>query len=119
MAVADVAKDMTNLCRQGKLDEAAAKYYSQDIVSIEAHGENRQVQGMDAIRKKSEWWDENFEVNGIDVVGPFINGNDFSVNFKFETINKKNGERMMMEEIAVYTVRDDKIVEERFFDKAS
>ena len=117
--VAEVAKDVTNLCRAGKLDQVTERYYSPDIVSIEAHGDQREVRGLDAIRKKGEWWDENFEVNGIDVVGPYLNGDEFSVTFKFDTTNKKNGEQMMLEEIAVYTVAGDKIVKERFFDKAS
>src|SRR3569833_1363937 len=117
MAVADVAKEMTCLCREGKLDEAAAKFYSPDIVSIEAHGEFRKVQGMDAIKQKSDWWNDNFEVKGVDVVGPYINGDQFSVTYKFDATNKKSGENMKLEEIALNTVKGDKIVEECFFDK--
>jgi ketosteroid isomerase-like protein len=55
-------------------------------------------------------------VDGHDVDGPYLNGDQFAVKYRFDTTNKKTRERTSMNEIAVYTVKEGKIVQERFFD---
>jgi hypothetical protein len=52
MSTSEVANRLVNLCREGKFDAAAEELYDTNIVSIEADGPNREVQGMDAIRGK-------------------------------------------------------------------
>ena len=48
--------------------------------------------------------------------GPYLHGTDrFSVVFGMDVTNKTSGERVQMQEVAVYTVRDGKIVREEFF----
>jgi ketosteroid isomerase-like protein len=37
------------------------------------------------------------------------------VNFKYDVTGKKDGKRMDLGEVGLYTVRDDKIVKEEFF----
>jgi hypothetical protein len=54
------------------------------------------------------------EVHSATVEGPFVNGDEFAVVFKLDSTMKKSGERSEMQEVAVYTVKDDKIVHERF-----
>ena len=88
------------------------------MVSIEPNdfeGMPAKMTGIDAIRKKNEWWYANFEVHGGEVEGPYVNGDQFAVKYAFDTTNKKTGERSQMTEIALYTVKDGKIVQDRFF----
>ena len=72
-------------------------------------------EGKEAVKQKSEWWRANHEVHGGSVEGPFVNGDQFAVRFKMDITPKATGERVMMDEIGVYTVEDGKIIEERFY----
>ena len=117
-ATESVARELVEFCKAGKNLDAISKLYSNDIVSIEPmdfEGMPARMTGIDAIRKKNEWWYDNFETNSHEVEGPFVNGDQFAVKYAFDTTNKQSGARSQMEEIAVYTVKDGKIVEERFF----
>jgi ketosteroid isomerase-like protein len=49
------------------------------------------------------------------VTGPFFNGDQFVVGFEMDVTNKDSGQRFTMAEQALYTIRDGKIAEERFF----
>ena len=44
-----------------------------------------------------------------------MNGDQFIVRFKMDLTFKPSGERMQNDEDGLYTVKDGKIVEERFF----
>ena len=47
--------------------------------------------------------------------GPFLNGNQFGVRFTMDITVKETGVRSQSSELALYTVQNGKIVEERFF----
>jgi len=115
MAVTDVAQGLVALCQEGKFDEATDKYYSDDIVSVEPMGPDPVSNGIAAVKAKGEWWAANFEVHDMEVLGPYVNGDQFAVRFTLDTTEKATGKRSTMDEIAVYTVKDDKIVHEAFF----
>ncbi len=57
----------------------------------------------------------NHEVHTVTTEGPWVNGDQFSLRFAMDVTARENGQRMQMDEIGVYTVRDGKVVEERFF----
>ena len=78
-------------------------------------GENPEVRGIEAVKGKSAWWANTFEVHGIEIDGPFVNGDQFAVRMKLDTTNKVSSQRSTMEEVAVYTVESGKIVHERFY----
>jgi ketosteroid isomerase-like protein len=121
-ATESVARELVELCKAGRNMDAISKLYSNNIVSIEPHdfeGMPAKGTGIDAIRKKNEWWYDNFDVNSHEVDGPYVNGEEFAVKYAFETTHKKSGERSRMSEIAVYTVKDGKIVQERFLNAVS
>jgi len=115
MAVRDVAHGLVDFCRRGEFDAATEEFYSSDITSIEPHGDPLESHGIEEVRKKSEWWANTFDVHGVTVTGPYINGDQFTVRFEIDATNKASGERMMLDEIAVYSVRNDKVVYERFY----
>ena len=118
MSTADVANGLVALCREGKFAESGEKYWAQDVVSIEAGGPpgmDPVSRGIDAARGKGEWWANSHETHGVVVEGPYVNGDQFTVRFKMDVTVKDSGQRMTMDEHALYTVKDDKVVEERFF----
>ena len=116
-----VGKKLVELCQQGRNMDAVETLYSPDIVSVEAAGDPsmpREMKGIDAIRAKSEWWFANHEVHGGEVRGPFPHDDRFAVWFSNEITAKAGpmaGKRMTIEEVALYTVKDGKIVREEFF----
>ena len=111
-----IAEDFTALCKSGDLDAAGEKYWADDVVSLEPMpGDMARAEGIDALRAKGEWWYGAHDVHSVDVSGPSVNGNQFTVGFVMDITEKATGTRMQMEETGLYTVADGKIVEERFF----
>ena len=116
MDVKEVAAAFTLMLKAGDHDGAAATFNADDIVSCEPlDGEMAEVRGKAAVKAKSEWWVAAPEVHAMSVDGPAVNGDQFAVGFFMDVTNKESGERMQTEEIGVYTVKDGKIVSERFF----
>jgi ketosteroid isomerase-like protein len=117
-STAAVAKELVELCRAGRNLDAIAKLYSPKIVSVEPVDTETlpaELTGIDAIRQKNEWWLENYKVNSAEVNGPFVGGDQFAVQYLFDTTFKPTGQRSAMAEMALYTVKDGKIVREQFY----
>lgn len=111
-----IANDVVALARAGDFDAIGAKYWDDDVVSIESgDGPMAVTDGIEAVRGKSEWWNGAHDIHGVTVEGPWLNGDQFSVRFTMDVTVKASGERIQMDEIALYTVDDGKIIEERFF----
>lgn len=120
MNAKEIGQKLVALCKEGKNRECIDAYYSDSIESVEAApppaGGERVKKGIEAIRGKDEWWTTNHEVHEAKVEGPWPHGDDkFAVRFTYDITNKPSGMRMTMDEIAVYTVADGKIVKEEFF----
>jgi len=115
MDTATIAKDFTAALKAGDFAKAET-FWSDDIVSIEAQDSpRRELRGRDAVHGKGDWWTANHEVHGFETQGPFLNGDQFALSFRMDVTQKASGQRIQMDEVALYTVRDGKIVEERFF----
>ncbi len=121
MDTKQVAEKLVDLCRKGKNLEAVDALYDKDIVSIEAQGSPEmpaEQRGIEAIRGKHRWWNENMEVHSSDVKGPFSNGDKFAVLYNYEFTPKngpQKGKRTKMQEVGVYSLKNGKIVREEFF----
>jgi hypothetical protein len=120
MTAKKVGDRLVELVRKGKNMEAIEELYSKTIESVEAvappQGGDRVSKGIDAVRAKNQWWAENHEVHAAEARGPFPHGEDrFCVNYSFDVTFKPANQRMKMEEVALYTVADGKIVKEEFF----
>ncbi|TPK98352.1 nuclear transport factor 2 family protein [Mesorhizobium sp. B2-4-12] len=116
MTVAEIAKDFTELLRRGDNESAAQKYNADEIVSYEAmEGPMAVCNGKEAVKQKGQWWQENNQVHGGSVEGPYINGDQFAVRFTFDITPKATGECVTMDEVGLYTVKNGKITEERFY----
>ena len=64
---------------------------------------------------KNAWWSGAHEVHSAETFGPFVNGDQFAVRWLMDVTMKENGHRMTIDEVALYTLRNGKIAEERFF----
>ena len=121
MDTTEVGKKLIEYCRNGLNLEAISSLYSPDIVSVEAMASGDipgEIQGIDKVVEKNKWWFDNHEIHHAEAEGPFVHRDRFSVLFEYETTAKAGpmqGQRMKFEEIAVYTVKDGKIVREEFY----
>jgi ketosteroid isomerase-like protein len=117
----EIGKKLVDLCKQGKAMEAITTLYSPNIVSIEAVSSPAmpaRMEGLAAVKGKAEWWEKNHEVHKAEAEGPWPHGDKFIVRFKYEVTAKAGpmaGKRMVMDEAALYTVKDGKISQEEFF----
>ncbi|HWZ58334.1 MAG TPA: nuclear transport factor 2 family protein [Gemmatimonadaceae bacterium] len=116
-----VGQELVEMCRNGRAADAIETLYAPDIVSIEAMSSPAvpgRVEGLNAVRGKNDWWQSNHEVHGAKVEGPWPHGDRFIVRFNFDVTAKDGpmaGQRMLLDETALYTVADGKIVQEEFF----
>ena len=117
-ATAAVAEELVAFCRAGRNMDAINTFYSPEIVSVESMGNEqmpREVKGIDAVRRKNEWWVQNNEVHSAKVDGPFVGEDKFAVYYNYDITSKPTGQRNSMEEMALYTVADGKVIREQFF----
>ena len=114
MSIQTVAARFVELCNQGKNFEVMRTMYAPDIVSVE--GDGAQTAGQGPVIGKSERWQSVNTIHGEKLRGPFFNGPDqFAVHFTFDVTPKASGQRVTIEEVGVYTVKDEKITREQFF----
>jgi ketosteroid isomerase-like protein len=120
MTLQEIADALIGHCRNGTEEEGLGTLYADDAVSVEAlaqPGGGPQVfEGLEAIRGKHDYWNNAMEQVSIDVGGPYPHQPDkFALTFKGKATVKETGEPFDMDEIAIYTVKDGKIVREEFF----
>jgi hypothetical protein len=116
MKTQQIAEEVVKLIRDGKNKQAKDIFYADDIVSIEGNGDK--LEGIAAIHQKSaDWAAQVSEVHAASVSEPLIAADHFALNIKMD-ISYKNGYRAVMDEIAVYEIKDGKIVFEQFFFKS-
>jgi len=118
MTTLEIGKQLVELCKQGKNAEAKTNLYSKDVVSVEAAqgpGSPAEVRGIEKVLEKSKWWADNHTVHSVTVEGPFPHGDRFIVRFGYDITNKPSNRRIQMDEAALFTVSEGKIVREEFF----
>jgi ketosteroid isomerase-like protein len=114
----EVGKKLVDYCKQGQNSKAIDELYAQDIVSIEPQGSPdmpAESRGLEAVRGKNKWFEDHYDIKKVDLLGPFPHGDQFTVYMKYDTVEKKTNKRVPMEEIALYTTKNGKIVKEEFF----
>ncbi|TNE57353.1 MAG: nuclear transport factor 2 family protein [Bacteroidetes bacterium] len=116
MTTQEVAKRLAVLCRQGQYEQAQQELYAPDALSLEpAHSNAPETKGLDAIRKKGEMFQSSIrEVHSGYVSEPMVAGNFITLTMGMD-ITMQDGNRMSMDEVAVYEVKDGKVVREQFF----
>ncbi len=117
MTTKEVAARFYELTESNQWDKIQDELYADNAVSIEpAHSQGLQsVEGLEAIKKKGADFNAQIEeMHGGYCSAPVVGGNYFSVAMGLDITMKGMG-RMNMDEIAVYEVKDGKIVKEQFF----
>ena len=115
MSLQSVAEKFVELCRQGKNFDVMETMYAPDIVSVE--GDGKEWSGKGPVIQKSRDWAKVNDFHGEKAKGPYFCGkNKFAVHFALDVTRKSSGQRVTLEEVAVYTVnRDGLINREEFF----
>jgi ketosteroid isomerase-like protein len=117
MTTQEVASRFHDLAQMGQWDQIQNELFADEAVSIEPeHSPGlKSVKGMDAIRQKGKQFAEAVEeMHSGYSNSPQVAGNHFAVAMGMDVTMKGMG-RMQMDEIAVYEVKDGKIVKEQFF----
>ena len=115
----EVADRFYQLSEQGDFNKVQEELYGENAVSIEppqaaAMGMHN-VEGLDAIKQKGKDWEAQVEeMHGGYTSKPVVGGNYFAVAMGMDVTMKGAG-RVKMDEIAVYEVKNGKIVKEQFF----
>lgn len=118
MNTREVGEKLVALCRDNKAYEAMEGLYDRNIVSVEAMpgpDGKRETRGLEGCVAKGKAFDARYEVHRAQAEGPFPHDDRFAVFFKYDVTLKPTGQRTSLDEVALYTVRDGKIVREEFF----
>lgn len=115
MTTNEIAEATVRLNREANHMEAYATLYSPDVVSVETWGgESTSYVGIDAVHKKAQDWGANVvEMHSVTVGEPVVADGSFALTYTMDITYKDRG-RELMTELAVYTVKDGKIVREEF-----
>ncbi len=118
MTTKDIGQKLVDLCKVGKNREAMEQLYAQDIVSIEAAappGKSPESKGRDGAIARNKEWEAEHEVKSAKVDGPYPNGDRFTVVFDFDLVRRSDKQPIHVHEVALYQVKNDKIIREEFF----
>lgn len=114
---AEVAAKFNEYAQSGNWEKIQEDLFAESAVSIEPPGSPglQSVEGLAAIKEKGRKFNESLEeMHGGYSTEPIVAGNFFSVAMGMDATFKGMG-RMRIDEIAVYEVKDGKIVKEQFF----
>jgi hypothetical protein len=117
MTTTEIANRFHELSQQGNWTQIQEELYADDAESIEPpHSQGLQsAKGKDALKQKAEMFNSMVEeMHGGYSSAPIVAGNHFAVAMGMDATMKGQG-RSKMDEIALYEVKDGKIVKEQFF----
>ena len=117
MTTQEIAKRFYALAQEGKWNEVQDELFSKDATSIEPpHAQGlATVTGLDKIKEKGKQWEGMIEEShGGYCQEPQVAGDFFTCAMGADVTMKGQG-RVKMDEIALYEVKDGKIVREQFF----
>ncbi|MBL8210927.1 MAG: nuclear transport factor 2 family protein [Bryobacterales bacterium] len=117
MNTAELAAAFTALCQEGRFLEAVDRFYADTVVSVEAAdflGKGREMHGKATVRTKNVQWLADNEVHEATVSGPFVSPERFALVIGFDWTRRETGERVRMQEVAVYTVENGQVTREEF-----
>jgi ketosteroid isomerase-like protein len=120
MSVMEIGQKMVEHINQGRSGEETFvnEFYADGVTSIEGGGSDEMpatIEGVDAVRGKHNWWYDNNDVHSTQATGPYVGNREdqFILRFVMD-MTPKDGERMKMDEVAIYTVKDGKIAREEY-----
>lgn len=117
MTTQEVADKFDQLANSNQWDKIQDELYADDAESIEPENSMalKYAKGKAALKEKSAQFNSMIEeMYGGFCSKPVVGGNFFSVAMGMD-VKFKGMERMNMDEVCVYEVKDGKIVKEQFF----
>jgi hypothetical protein len=117
MTTQEVADRFNELAQTGEWAKVHDELFAETAVSIEPPTSPgmQSAKGMPAIKEKGKKFNEMMEeMHAAYCTAPVVGGNFFSVGMGIDCTMKGMG-RQKMDEIALYEVKDGKIVREQFF----
>jgi hypothetical protein len=116
LSIQDIAQGVRKCVLEQAYEKAYKTYFSPELTSAEPMGvPDREAKGKDAVAKKGMEWHTMMETHGVTVSEPLVTATHFVLKMSFDVTHKPSGQRMMMEELAVYTVEQGIIIREEFF----
>ena len=118
MTVKEVAQKLVQLSREGNIQACYDQLYSDEILSIEPETFDgiQKAKGLEAVMLKLKEVAVSVEkVHSTEIGDPIVAGNHFALRWKVVMTNKNANEKSIVDEIAVFEVKNDKIVQEQFF----
>jgi len=117
MTCYEKVKDLYTMLEEGKLSEAKEEYYHDEIIVIQADGKIRKG------KKENLDYDKNFIKNIQEIYGGKIiaitsdENRQISMVEFWINIKQKDGTKLMIAEVAIQQWENDKIIEERFYER--
>lgn len=110
----EVATQVTDLLRAGKIAEVEEHWLAKGVESVEGLGASMAWSGKPAVLAKYRAWEADHEIHEMQLEGPWVGATGFVLRYRIDVGQKSTGQRSQMEEMAVYTVKNGKIVREEF-----
>ncbi len=118
-AIDDVARDYTAMLRLGQFEAAGERYWAEGVTSVEPADLPNDipalVSGIDAARDKARFRFGTGRIDDLGIDGPFVTGDQFALFLDMLITDPASGNTQPFTEIAIFTVRDGRIIDERFF----
>jgi hypothetical protein len=118
-AIDDIARDFTAMLRLGQFEVAGETFWSPDVTSAEPAALSEDipatVSGVAAVRAKCIARFGTARIDDLGIDGPFVTGDQFALFLDMLITDPASGHAEPLSEIAIFTVRDGRIIEERFF----
>lgn len=116
MTTQQVADRFYKLAKEDQFEQILHELYSSEAKTVEPDDAPwESVNGLDKIMEKFRDWNHSIAVfHDGEVTKPLVAGNYFTCTLKMD-ITRKDDSRMVFEEVAVYEVKDGKIVTDHFF----
>lgn len=118
-----IADKLCELCNTGRHEEAMRDLYADNARHVEAmempgSPYKRITEGKPALIAMSEHWMKTTTVHSCTCGKPLVNGDQFVCEMSMDCTSSEGpmaGQRMTMTETCLYTVKDGKITEAKFF----
>jgi len=111
---AEVGAGVVAMVNAGESEKAIwDKWFNRNFVSIEGNM-GRAWHGRPAAQAKSDWWYGANTVHSLEADGPYTGATGFAVRYTIDAEEKATGKRWKDSEIAFYTVKNGKVVQEEF-----
>jgi hypothetical protein len=113
MTTRQIALRLIELSKQQKFSAARKELYSNEVISFES--DNKELKGLKALDEKEKQWHSAIQkIHEIKFSKPLVNGNFFSIAMTWD-LTYKGKERGGWKEIALFEVKNDKVVFEKFY----